>query len=446
MGKVVLAALIALLLGATPAGAATYTVNRSDDPPPSSDCGFGEPCSFREAVLAANERLGPDNIVVRPGEYGLSTLDAQLPDELTGDLDVIGTVRVFGAGRRSTWINDCGWDRAIELHRGNLEIRDMRITGCTSVGDGGGIAASLDGSGTLRLVDMRLDHNNAVGAGGNLYAASGYQVQVIRSLIDTGAAGLGGGIATYGPLTITDSRLKGSAANPGRGGNIAAQGRFLSIRRSSLSGGTAVGGGGNIFVAGGFGDRLIDSSTLERGTTTGSAATGGSLQAIRANLQVLNSTIAHSRTPAGGGGVSALEGTITLFSSTLAGNRAKIGGALHTARSGVIRIRDSLLARNGSALGAPDCFGAVRSLGHNLFAGCRTTRRRSDIRTSRPRLGRFALHGAATRTFSLRRSSPAVDAGSRRCPARDQRNRSRRRACDIGAFEFQGPAPRRSRR
>src|SRR5687767_7480619 len=112
MGRVVLAALVALLLGASPAGAATYIVNRTDDPTPDSGCGFQEPCSFREAVLAANARTGNDVIVVRPGEYVLEPDPTSgLLDDLYGDLDIQGNLRIFGSGRQSTQISGCASDR-----------------------------------------------------------------------------------------------------------------------------------------------------------------------------------------------------------------------------------------------------------------------------------------------------------------------------------------------
>ena len=412
---------------------------------PQSDCGFREPCSFREAVLAANERVGRDAIVVRPGQFTLQPdPTGGVLDDLYGDLDVKGSVKIFGSGRRSTQIRFCGGDRAMEIHRGAVEIRDLRITGCVTAGDGGAIATTADGRGSLRLIDMRLDHNSAVLSGGNLFTGAGFPVFVLRSLIDTGnAGGPGGGISSLGRLTITGSKVD-SNTSADRGGNIAASGPFLDVDASTVASGVAQAGGGNLFVSGGAGNRLIERTTIDAGRV-GGGASGGGIQALEVGLRVVNSTIARNRTQARGGGVSALLGAaIRLSDSTVAGNRASFGAGLYGGQGGVIRVHDTLLARNMSTNGgASDCFLNVRSLGHNVFERRCRFRRKSDTRTARPGIGTFALHGAQTKTFSIRPRSPAVDAGSARCSPRDQRNRPARRACDIGAFEYEGPAPRR---
>jgi len=446
MGRVVLAALLALLLGAPSAGAATYIVNRPGDPTPSSDaCGFQEPCSFREAVLRANRRSGSDVIVVRPGAYSLDPdPTASALDDMFGDLDIRESVRIFGSGRRSTWISGCAGDRAIEVHRGAVEIRDLRITGCVSQGDGGGIATSAGGTGSLRLVDVRLDHNSAALSGGSVFSGTGFAVFVLRSLIDTGAAGRsGGGISALGRLTVTNSTIDSNASSD-RGGNISATGPFLDLSRSTVSSGTARAGGGNLLVGGVVGNRSIERTTLDGGRV-GSGASGGAIQVVEASLRIVDSTIAKNRALARGGGVSALfNASVSLADSTVAGNRARFGAGLYGGQGGTISVRSTLLARNFAPSGAAtDCFEDVRSLGYNLFRrGC-AFNRNSDIRTDQPGLGPLALNGAETKTFALRRASPAIDAGSPRCTPRDQRNRPRRRECDIGAYEFQGPAPRR---
>ena len=457
MGRVVLAALIALLLGATPAGAATYTVNRTDDPPPESDCGFREPCTFREAVLAANKRTGSDAIVVRPGQYELRPdSSGGLLDDLYGDLDIHGAVKIFGSGRFSTWIDDCAGDRAMEIHSGAVEVRDLRITGCHSPEGGGAIATSATGRGFLELIDLRLDANSASGGGG-LLLSPGFRGILVRTFIDRnlaeGTLG-GGGVLAFGPISVLNSNLKANVAPSGAGGNVASL-HSLSLLRSSLTGGQARVGGGSIYVRNT--DRLstIQRTTISGGYTTGPNRHGGGILAESGRLEVENVTIRRARATGFGGGIAAASDSIvTVLSTTVARSVADVdrdgigrGGGLFAASSR-LRVRDSFIAPNRAGARFSDCWGSLTSLGHNLSGRrCGAFRkRRSDIRTSRPRLGRFALHGAETKTYSLRRGSPAIDAGSSRCPARDQRNRPRRRQCDIGAFEYQGRAPRGRRR
>ena len=54
-----------------------------------------------------------------------------------------------------------------------------------------------------------------------------------------------------------------------------------------------------------------------------------------------------------------------------------------------------------------------------------------------PRLGPLRYNGGPTKTLHPRPSSPAINAGARRCTRRDQRGvkRPQGRRCDIGAVE-----------
>lgn len=450
MGRVFLAALVALLVAVPTAGAATYTVNRTDDPAPDG-CEFGTPCSFREAVLAANERVGRDAIVVRPGDYTLDPAPVpEVLDDSYGDLDIRESVRIFGSGWRSARISSCQSDRAIEVHRGAVEVRDLRITGCATAADGGAIATDPAGSGSLRLVDVRLDHNNAGATGGNLFVAETFTARLVRALVDSGSAQTdGGGVNALGRLAILSSTLRDNSALTGFGGAVAARGA-LEISRSSLHSSRARAGGGLLYVAGMRNVRSVTASDLVAGYALGELEPGGAILADAANLTVENSTVSRGHAGGFGGGIAARASSVVrVASTTLAYNVADYdedgfgrGGGLSSADSKLL-VRDSIIVANRAPRAFNDCVGGIRSLGHNLTGRrCSATRRRTDIRTSRPRLGGLAFHGARTRSFALRRDSPAIDAGSNRCPARDQRNRPRRRRCDIGAYEFLGPAPR----
>jgi hypothetical protein len=298
-----------------------------------------------------------------------------------------------------------------------------------SAGDGGAIATRADGRGLLRLIDVRLDHNSAALSGGSLFAGPAFTVTAVRSFLDNSSAsgGPGGGISALGRLTVVGSTFRANTSSD-RGGNVAASGPFLSVRNSTLSAGSARSGGGNLFVGGVVGNRSVEASTLERGRVSGRGS-GGAVQITEGNLRIVDSTLAKNKALPRGGGVSALlNARVTVFDSTVAGNRARFGAGIHGGQGGTVRVRDTLLAQNRSTTGAAsDCSGDVRSLGHNVFERRCSFNRRSDIRTARPRVGRFALHGAATKTFEILRYSPAVDAGSARCTPRDQRNRLRRR-------------------
>jgi len=59
---------------------------------------------------------------------------------------------------------------------------------------------------------------------------------------------------------------------------------------------------------------------------------------------------------------------------------------------------------------------------------------------SNPLLGALVNNGGQTNTHAIPANSPAVDKGVG-CEATDQRSLGRKRACDIGAYEFQGNLP-----
>jgi hypothetical protein len=94
-----------------------------------------------------------------------------------------------------------------------------------------------------------------------------------------------------------------------------------------------------------------------------------------------------------------------------------------------------------------NCFGRVRSAGHNIEGPApgnrfqRTAGRscrfhaRGDRRGREPWLGRTRNNGGPTDTRELLRRSPARGRG-KGCPRTDQRGHRRGRRCDIGAFEW----------
>jgi hypothetical protein len=109
-----------------------------------------------------------------------------------------------------------------------------------------------------------------------------------------------------------------------------------------------------------------------------------------------------------------------------------------------VTIANTLIARNatGPSGSGPDCSGTITSLGHNLVqsaAGCGLAAAAGDIVGRASGLQVFGDHGGPTETYSLRRRSPAIDAGDgAACGLSDQRGVARPAgaACEIGAFEL----------
>lgn len=116
----VLALVTALAL---PAGAATLTVTRFDDPNP--DGCFPADCSLRESIMLANAQPGLDTVVLAAGTYQLTRPGAGEDANLTGDLDSTGPLEIVGAGRSQTTILGVGLGDRLLQAGSDLALRDL---------------------------------------------------------------------------------------------------------------------------------------------------------------------------------------------------------------------------------------------------------------------------------------------------------------------------------
>ncbi len=243
-----------LVVGATflalaaEAGAATFTVTRTDDPVPGA---CDSDCSLREAVRAANSGAGGDTIVVPAGHYRLTRAGVGEDAALTGDLDVAKAVTITGDGARSTVIDAMGGDRIFDVRSVTAQISGVTITGGLVDDGGGGIASS----GTLLLVRDTIAGNHAVYVnsrrGGGIDSSGA--LTVIESTISGNRAYNGGGINFAGTLTVTNSTISGNLAggwmSNGDGGGIeGSTGASLTVTSSTIVGnqsfnGASSGGG-----------------------------------------------------------------------------------------------------------------------------------------------------------------------------------------------------------
>ena len=130
--------ILALGGGESSAGAATIEVTIADD----LRAADGR-CSLREAIDVANADAaefpnagecpageGADTIVLSAGTFKLAITGAKEGDNATGDLDVLSTATIAGAGAASTTIDADGKDRALDVIDGvTLTIRNVTVTG-----------------------------------------------------------------------------------------------------------------------------------------------------------------------------------------------------------------------------------------------------------------------------------------------------------------------------
>jgi CSLREA domain-containing protein len=391
------------LLFVPPTYAATITVTTTVDE--LTDPGPGTGCSLREAIQAANTDTafggcpagsGTDVITLPAGIYIL-TIGGVDDTNAGGDLDILTSLTINGAGLSNTIINGNGGvttDRTINVlgTGAAVSISGVTIAGGRTGGLGGGILNSGTNT-TLTVTDSRLTGNSA-GNGGGISNATGDTVVVSNTTFDgnvTTSVG-GGGLINSGIVTITSSTFSGNTA-PINGGGINTQGG---------------------------------------GTTS-----------------VTNSTFSENTSGSLGGGISNL-GTLNLIQSTLRGNRGSAGNGIATGNTN-ISLRASIFANATAGGGADNCSptGVVgATLGSNVaddatcFANGGTDQVVADVK-----LGPLANNGGLTQTNALLEGSPAIDAVQGSCTSdgtgggsaitTDQRRVGRPYGvrCDAGAFE-----------
>jgi hypothetical protein len=254
-------------------------------------------------------------------------------------------------------------------------------------------------------------------------------------------ANLGGGIANFGTLTLSNSTVTGNTANscpegtcfegppPSAGGGIfngnADGTAVLTIINSTVSDNFDVFGQG-----GGIANGVYDSYPYYE-------VPGGT-------VILSNSTIAGNGCFANGGGIFN-HGMVMVTNSTVSDNYTNNGngGGIYDAVSNGLVMGNTILAGNYAYEGG-DLYGRLTGDGYNLIGnaypggGFDPT----DLLNVDPRLGPLQDNGGPTPTMALLPGSPAINAGDNtNAPMWDQRGAPFHRivhgSIDIGAFEVQ---------
>jgi hypothetical protein len=400
---------IAAVVLASPAWAATYTVTNN------ADSGAG---SLRQAIIDANATTGvEDTINFDLGSAATITLTSgQLPT-ITDHAGL-----TIDGGSADITISGGNQHRVFEVGFGaKLTLSNL------TVADGGGLRPNgISNDGTLEVNNSTLSDNSASG----IVNFNG-TVTVSNSTLSGNSDGFsGGGIANFhGTVTVSNSTLSGNSAVV-EGGGISNTGGTLTVSNSTLSGNSV---NSDQFPGGG-----------------GISNNGGT-------VTVSNSTFSgNSATLVGGGiynkGTAMNPGTVTVSNSTFSGNTNNGpfsfgGGGIHNEGGSTATLKNTIVAKSPSASGE-NCAGTITNGGYNLDSGtsCGFPTNRSS---KDPLLGPLADNGGPTMTHALLAGSPAIDKGNSFSATTDQRGLPRPSnfvdivnaadGSDIGAFELQAP-------
>src|SRR5215212_2030143 len=463
--------LMAAVVLASPAWAATYTVTNN------ADSGTG---SLRQAIIDADTTTGvADTINFATSVSGqtITLTSSQLPTITDGagltidggstNITISGAnqVRVFevGSDAKLTLSNLAVADGAVSdsggaiLNRGTLEVSNSTLSGNSArfgFGGGGGIFNEV---GTVSVINSTISGNSATGEGSGGWGGgilnSGGTLEVIKSTLSgnssEGNSGTGGGIYNQsGTATVSNSTISGNRSSTYAGG-IFNGGDTVSLINSTISDNSSPYGGGGILN---YGTLEVSKSTLSGNSSTLSCCSyGGSIASFSGTLEVSNSTFSGNSAGVSGGGIGIFGGTVSVINSTLFGNSAADGSGIFKDLNGTATFKNTIVAQSPSASGQ-NCSGfEISDGGYNIDSdtSCGFTQATGSLSNTDPLLDPAGLqdNGGRTQTIALQPDSPAVDlVGQGACPppTTDQRGvgRPQEEACDSGAFELvQQPTP-----
>ncbi len=468
-----LAAVIALVLAAVPAGAHAETL------PVTSCADDGSPGTLRSVVALAH-----DGDTIDMTQLACSTITLQ-----QGQINPCDTsdLAIIGPGRDRLTID--GGGKSPILFIGNLYY--------------GYNPACSGGNGTFTLRDVTLAHGLSQPYAWNhyyqrsaclssLYGSTLLERVTITDCHSYFSNAFDGGAVSAVALTMIDSTIADSSVRflndswPARGGGALA--RSATLVRSTISGNSVIGSGGGLYVGGNL--VMVDSIVADNSssaTTSGYAAPGGGVF-VNGSTTILRSTIANNNTDGNGGGLfkaDQADGTsaaftiqnstiannrslgtgggllsqwpVTIANSTIAGNYSALGSALkiesHSSYFGSswVDFESAIIA--GNSVGALAVYpadlgsdGALAIFGANNLVGdvaAGVTLPPNTLRGD-PQLLPLADNGGRTQTMAPAPGSPVIDAGSNLLGlVADQRGggfvRVHGAAAEIGAYEVQPP-------
>jgi hypothetical protein len=413
---------IAAVFLAGPCVAATFVVNNNldvpDDNPGNGVChpvnGAASTCTLRAAIMEANALGGSHVIALPSGQYILNRLGAQEESALTGDLDIVATIRIVNGTSNPPVIYANQQDRVFDVRAGgSLTVQNVVVSG--------GFA---NAAGTVR--------------GGAFQVATGAQLSVERSVVATNIANIGGAIYSDGSVTIIDSEFYNNAITDdevllefANGAAVFSRGQ-LSISRSTFR--------DNGRVPGGDGLNLVTSAYAIHMRETGPASPSTAL----VNTTVVGNTR----------GIRSEGVPLKMDMVTIAGNSGlglRFTPDINNIGMIQLQVRQTVIVANDSS----DCNGIdgnqIENDVRNRYnassdASCGFSGGNDQQNIAYPFLDSFENYGGRAPVLMPKFSSSIVDAGGPLClpTFEDQRGKTRPmdgnldgdNGCDLGAVEF----------
>ncbi|HEY6887890.1 MAG TPA: choice-of-anchor Q domain-containing protein [Solirubrobacter sp.] len=260
-------AIVLALLAVSPAAAADYTVNRTDDVAGAAGC--PQVCTLRNAVNGSQDAA--NTITVPAGTY-----------TLTSSITIPKTITINGAGATATTITGNNTFRIFSVAAENrLFLSGVTVTGGNATTDtanpyGGNILAA---SGSwLVVANSRITGGSAPSGGGGIALRGALIATFSSSVIDNNTTtGSGGGIlaqptspgGTAGALGLADSTVAFNTASTGGGIASRDNASAVSLERVTVAdnrSNTAPGGG--LFITPAQANFTVKSSIVARNSST----------------------------------------------------------------------------------------------------------------------------------------------------------------------------------
>lgn len=385
------------LLLATPAQAATFSVNSQIDAADTDladglcvGLGAGGACTLRAAIQQANDLMNRTdasrdiNIIIGisafPTPYiltGAGTEDAAL----SGDLDIVGTcpklsindpcITIQGNTATGTIIDGGGIDRVFHIiGKNTVKITGITIRNGNAIADSGG--GIRNAAGWVTLEDCVIDNNKAGSTvagkygGGGIYNGETAQMIINRCEVTNNevmnyttqaVGGLigGGGIFNNGTMTITQTTLRANQGRPFGAGILNTSGLPLTSGKLTISESiiesniNLISSGGGLANAGGAAiikRTIIRLNEADDGAGILNVAGTNKDGTVSGNVR-LNSSVVHGNL---GQGILN-QGSLDILYSTISSNRAlegsgPDGGGILNRAPGTMTIANSTITGN----------------------------------------------------------------------------------------------------